>query len=100
MPVVESGKRMRTRQTKATLELIFDVETTGLPPGGVSRFCEKTAKREYEALARSFREMELYPHMYKNVREALDQYPFITQLSWVLIETRPGRTSIIESSND
>lgn len=67
------------------LELVFDVETTGLlPPGGNDSTA--AASRDYDALSRPFRDAEQYPHRYVWCKNATDTFPYITQLSWVLVE--------------
>jgi hypothetical protein len=82
------------------LDLVFDVETTGLPPPNMSKFdgesesegisggTKKRKSREYEELARPFRSAEKYPVAYKNVADDLDRLPYITQISWALIDAK------------
>ena len=91
---------MKTRNNKRIYDLIFDVETTGLPPPGVSSLKPEISNREYEALAKPRRREELYPHRYTNVKEALDQYPYITQFSWILVEKIDNTVNIVDMAND
>ena len=88
------------------LDLVFDVETTGLPPPNMSKFdgdggdgirCRKRC-REYEDLARPFRSAEKYPVAYKNVAADIDRLPYITQISWALLDAK--NHNIIESYNE
>ena len=95
---------MKTRNQRkmgtGTLDLVFDVETTGLPPSNMSNLDENANKRcrEYEDLARPFRDGEKYSVTYKNVAADLDRLPHITQISWALIDAK--NHDIIESYNE
>jgi DNA polymerase III epsilon subunit-like protein len=89
---------MKTRNNNKSYDLVFDVETTGLPPSKISIFSPKTNNREYESLAKDARALEPFPIHYKNICEALEQYPYITQLSWVLLESKTH--TIVQSYNE
>jgi DNA polymerase III epsilon subunit-like protein len=49
-------------------------------------------------LAKEVRAVTPFPVHYKNVQEALDAYPYITQLSWVMLESKTH--TIVESYNE
>ena len=89
--------RHQSKDRTRTLDLVFDVETTGLLPSKMSNI-EGTKNREVRELSRKKHDETKYPITYKNVADSLESLPYITQISWVLIDAQ--QHNIIESYNE